>query len=328
MASLPRILQRRGGHVEGAHPFAAVAVVDGKVLEPLGNPGATFLRSAAKPFQLAVSLTHTGDPEVAQSWLAVGAASHSAEPMHVALVEAILARFDLHPTVLRCAAHPPVHMPSADAVIRSGGQFSDLHNNCSGKHAWMLAACKHQGWPLQYLPPDHPLQVRNRAAVTAWTGEEPQLATDGCGVPTFRVTLRGAARAWSVVAAAMAGDFALGDVAGSGMGQRLGAIGLAMAARPDVTSGTDRLDLLVVQGATEPMAVKIGAMGLFCLALPQRRMGIAVKIESGVGDVLGPAIECALARFAPESWLRPEPWPFSEVRNVAGKLVGDVAVQG
>ena len=93
-------------------------------------------------------------------------------------------------------------------------------------------------------------------------------------------------------------------------------------ARPDLTSGTDRLDQAVVRLAREPMAVKIGAQGVFCLALPERRLGLAIKVVTGQSDALPAAIAAVLARAAPGSFAPPPTWSFNEVRNVVGDLAG------
>ena len=306
------VVQLRGGIVESEHPWAAVAVRGGEVTGVIGSPMVTAFRSAAKPLQLDVALQAMGDPPVSEAELAIGAASHSAQPHHLELVRAILSRLSVDPACLRCAAHPPVHGPSADRILIAGGSFSDIHNNCSGKHAFMLAAARHNGWPLDYRPPDHPLQRRIHAFVAELAGVEPQVAVDGCGVPTFGLPLRAMAACWGHLAAAMA------DPADA----RLGRIGRAMAARPDLTAGTDRLDPAVVQGAQETMAVKIGAEGLFCMALPERRLGIAVKVRTGNSDALAMAVTAALDGLAPGAFVMPEHWPWRTLRNVAGAPVG------
>ena len=108
--------QTRGSIVEAVHPFSAVAVngATGAVVGRLGPEIVTTWRSASKPFQLENSLAALGDAGAfTEEELAVGAASHSAEPVHVALVEGLLRRFGLDATALRCGAHPPVHEGSA-----------------------------------------------------------------------------------------------------------------------------------------------------------------------------------------------------------------------
>lgn len=315
---MPDVLQTRGSCIESVHPFSAVAVTDdGQPMRVLGEDRPTTWRSAAKPFQLAVALELLGDPEMPPESLAVGAASHSAEPVHLALVRGLLDRFRLDPAGLRCGAHPPAHVPTAEAILRAGGSFSDLHNNCSGKHAFMLAAALHQGWDPDYRPPTHPLQRAIVDRVASWTGTSLALATDGCGVPTFCLRLSGIARAWMRLAVAMAAE----------PEGRMGRIGGAMAAHPHLTSGTGRFDLAVAGLATEAVAVKIGAMGVFCVALPARRMGVAVKVHSGNTDALAAALPAVLQAFAPGSLVVPADWSFRCVHNVVGAVVGswDVA---
>jgi L-asparaginase II len=317
---VPAVLQYRGTCVESEHPVSALAVCDGAVVWRAGFDLETTFRSASKPFQLACSLDALGDPEMPVEALAVGAASHSAEPVHIALVESILARFGATADGLRCGAHAPVHVESAEAVIRAGGAYTDLHNNCSGKHAFMLAAALRNGWDADYRPPAHPLQQRIAERLTAWMEHTPSLATDGCGVPTFVQPLSAVGRAWARVAVAM--DAVNRGAPADTWEARLGRVGNAMAAHPELTSGTGRLDLDVVRAAKEPMAVKIGAMGLFCMALPARRMSVVVKVHSGVSEALPALVSWALSEAAPGAWEEPAQWAATRVRNVVGLDVG------
>ncbi len=308
---MPVIEQVRGPCVESVHPWSAVALAHGQIVRQWGEPVATTWRSAAKPVQLDVSLSVLADPPVPEPWLALGAASHSGEVVHTDMAAAILQHFHLQPSDLRCGAHPPVYTPRAEAILRQNGQFTDLHNNCSGKHSFMVAAAQHAGWPLDYRPETHPLQQRIRERVTELCQHTPELAVDGCGVPTFSLPLAAIARAWSEIAAAMH--------AGT---SRLGRIGLAMAAHPELTSGTDRLDLAVVQRARLPLTVKVGAGGVFCMALPDVQVGVAIKIHSGVAEALPVAIDAVLTALWPAGWPAEAAWSQLEVRNVVGRLVG------
>jgi L-asparaginase II len=103
---------------------------------------------------------------------------------------------------------------------------------------------------------------------------------------------------------------------------RLHAIGWAMARHPELTSGTGRLDLQIVRGAREPIAVKIGAQGVFCMALPQRCLGLAVKVHTGVTEALPAAVTATLAAAAPGVFAAPDDWDLLRVRNVVGDVVG------
>jgi len=152
--------------------------------------------------------------------------------------------------------------------------------------------------------------------VYSHTGEQAGLAVDGCGVPTFHLTVAGMARAWSALAVAMA-DAPHSD---------LGRIGWAMAQHPDLVSGTDRIDAAIARAATESYVGKIGALGVFCIALPQRRMGIALKIESGDEGALACAVPAAIAQAAPGAIVLPDDWPWNTVHNVVGAPVGQRVV--
>ncbi|MCC6217185.1 MAG: asparaginase [Polyangiaceae bacterium] len=319
---MPSALQCRGDCVESVHPWSAVAVDGGagEVVWSTGSDPITTWRSSLKPLQLACALEVLDDPPIEDELLAVGAASHSAEATHVTIVERILARFELTERDLRCGAHAPMSAAAAGELLRTGRAPTQLHNNCSGKHAFMAAATRRAGWPADYRPAAHPLQARVLARTERASQAAAPFAIDGCGVPTPFQPLSAIARAWASIAAAMrASD---GDARPSPDEARLGRIGWAMARRPDLTSGSDRFDRELVRLAREPMAVKIGAMGLFCLALPARGLGIAVKVESGNADALAVAVPECLAAAAPGAWEAPPGWPLREVRNVVGDPVG------
>jgi L-asparaginase II len=315
-----RVIQTRGGCVESIHPASAVAVRDGRIVWSAGEDISTTFRSASKPFQLACSLEALGDPSLPVDELAVGAASHSAEPVHLEIVQRILQRFGASESGLLCGSHGPMHVPSAEAVIRANQAYSSLHNNCSGKHAFMLAASQKNGWHDDYRSIEHPLQRTIASRLAHWMEYAPAVAVDGCGVPTFAQPLSRVAMAWAHVARAMVSP------SSEPWQQRLGTIGNAMAAHPELTSGTGRLDLDVVRAASEPMAVKIGAMGLFCIALPSQSLGVAMKVHTGSTDALAPWIAWVLSHLAPSTWHQPPSWEFLMVRNVVGREVGGWSV--
>ncbi|MBK8257063.1 MAG: asparaginase [Polyangiaceae bacterium] len=321
----PIVVQTRGSVRETEHPFVVAVAHAGSDVDLAGVDRVTPFRSAAKPFQLANSLGFLGDPDLTDEELAIGAASHSAEPRHVELARKVLSRFGVPETGLRCGGHAPMHAPSAEALVRSGEHFTDIHNNCSGKHAFMLAAAVRQGWEVDYRPSTHPLQVGNSVLISALSGWDPQLATDGCGVPTFCLPVTAIARAWSVLAAASPV---------STMGRdpqviaRLSRVANAMAVHPELTSGEGRLDLLLAETIREPYIGKIGAQGVFCIALPKRGLGIAVKVTSGLSETLAAAVPWALQTFAPGAFDAPLDWPPTDVRNVVGALVGRYQVEG
>ncbi len=328
-----RVLQMRGDHVETRHPVSAVAVrvEEGGALslvDEAGPPRTSPWRSAAKPFQLLAVLEameaagHSENtPFTARSLsdeaLAIGASSHSGQPGHVAIVDDLLERFGRRRADLLCGAEPPAHAPTFHALLRAGGAPGPEHNDCSGKHAMMLGACAARGWDLEYRPVDHPLQQAVRRAVVAATGEVPAHATDGCGVPVWVLTVAGMACAWARLAAAMADP---------DEDPLLARIGDAMAAHPWHVSGDGRIDLRLAEAATERYVGKIGAQGVFCVALPQRRLGLALKVDSGDDAAVAVAARAWIDRVA-RGALGPDPaFPWATVRNVVGAAVGTRAV--
>src|SRR5690349_3474399 len=202
----------RGPILESWHRVqAAVVGVSGELHAGTGEPGqVTTFRSAAKPFQL-LPLVERGhadgfgfDPET----LAVMAASHTGSAYHVRLVRAVLERVGLPEDALACGYHEPID-PSSLAELRANPALrSPVYNNCSGKHAGMLAACVAEGWPTQgYERAAHPLQQLIRRTVGELTGIEPDallLGVDGCSVPVFGLPLSGMARAYARLGAARA----------------------------------------------------------------------------------------------------------------------------
>jgi len=272
----------RSGFVESRHRGAAVglgadggaAVRFGAVEEPI------FPRSAVKPIQAVAMLRH--GLELADELLALAAASHSGEDFHVEGTEKILAGAGLSARALRCPASWPLEQPVMVEVARSGGARSRLRMNCSGKHAAMLATCAVNGWPLDsYRDFDHPLQRAVRDTLAELAGETPAAAgVDGCGVPTFAISLSGLARAVRAL-----------TLAPPGSPERR--VADAMRAHPEWTSGIRRPERRLMQ-AVPGLLVKCGAEGVDAFALPDGRAG-AVKIDDGAARARTP-VTVALLR--------------------------------
>ena len=187
----------RSGLVEARHPVAAAAVDStGRVIATLGDDleREFFLRSSPKPLQAAVLQRHGA--ALVPERLAVAAASHSAFPVHVAHVTAMLLEVGLDAGHLGCPPDRPLS-PAADRVWASLGRTGAerIFHNCSGKHAAMLRACVARDWSLEYTGPDHPLQrsILAEASDAAGRTLEPT-GIDGCGLPTLRCDVTGLAR--------------------------------------------------------------------------------------------------------------------------------------
>ena len=170
-----RIEATRGELVESVHQVS-VAVTDahGALVAEAGDPAlVTYWRSAAKPFQ-ALPLLQDGAAaafDLSDEELALACASHSSEPMHLALTDRFLARIGASESDLACGPHTPLGAEVAEAAARSGVPITPRWSNCSGKHAGMLALALHHGWPTKgYERLGHPVQERIVAEVARWTG--------------------------------------------------------------------------------------------------------------------------------------------------------------
>ncbi|MCB2054440.1 MAG: asparaginase [Geminicoccaceae bacterium] len=309
----------RGAHVESRHAVSAVVVdASGTILAQAGDIGqAVFPRSAIKPFQ-AIPLIETGAAErfaVSREELALACASHGGEPMHVERVAAWLARLGMDDERLGCGPHRPTHLPSADALVRAGERPRRLHNNCSGKHTGMLAVALHMSEdPDTYLQVDHPVQRRVRAVLDRYTGDrvvDPP-GTDGCGVPSWPIPLQGLALA----------------VARFGADEAPAAVALrrAMTAHPELVAGSGRCCTAVMRAAPHILA-KTGAEGVFVAAVPERRIGLALKATDGATRAAEVTLLAIFERLGLlDDRAREALAPFARpvLRNFAGTEVGEV----
>ncbi len=260
----------------------AVAVVstDGALVAYSGDIDQPFfLRSAAKPFQALASQEHGA--ALAPLELALASASHDGHPVHVALVESMLAGAGLGETDLQC---PPSWPLSAEAETRfrmemgSRAEPRSIWHDCSGKHAGWLRACQSQGWPIDsYLAPDHPLQVFITDLIADLSGfSGTPVGVDGCGAPVHRTTTRAMATLYARLSSL----------------PRLREVFDAMHRYPALVSGTGNGDASIATALNA--AAKRGAAGCIGVALDER-VGVAVKSWDGIQEVADAAAIATLA---------------------------------
>ena len=275
----------RAGRVESIHRgFGAVAEISGRVFAGFGD-GETpvFWRSAAKPFQLMPFLEAGGAERfgLTTEEVALGVASHSGEPAHVAAAESILRKGGFSAADLRCGAHPPYDDASAAAVLREGRPFSALHNNCSGKHAAMLLACRLLGFdPASYDDPNHPLQRRILEKVAFYSGHPAakiEVGVDGCSLPVFRLPISRLAAAYARLVA----PGALDDESPAAAKARRRIVA-AMTGAPFFMSGTGQFTTRFLEAGKGRWIGKEGAEGVYAIGVATPRpLGIAFKIDDG-----------------------------------------------
>ncbi len=319
----------RGDRME-SRVRADVAVVDslGQVRYWFGDPGrATFWRSSAKPFQ-AMPIVESGAAEryrFGAREVAISCASNGGEAMHVELVQDLLKRIDATPEDLICGVHPPSHRESALALVARGEEPFVLHNNCSGKHTGMLTLARGLNAPLAgYEKPDHPVQQAIRKNVAYMTGmDESELYTgvDGCGVPCFYLPLTRMAYSFARLVDPRGLDPAK---AGAAM-----IVSEAMRMHPELVSGTGRLEVTLAEATGHRFVSKGGAEAVFCLGIPDKGLGLAVKVDDGNSRVIPTLVAATLEQMgvlSMEERVKLQSLLHPDIRNHAGTLVGDIRV--
>ncbi len=320
------VVVTRGGTVESRHRVhAAVVDANGTLLEGVRDPHTeTWWRSCAKPFQV-MPLVRSGGLERlgwGASQLALACASHGGEPEHVALAESMLAGIGLEEGDLACGAHEPLASRGARLLRESGDRLTRLHNNCSGKHAAMLAHALLRGEPTSgYEQASHAVQRAALDTVALWAGMTPEqigVAVDGCGVPVFSLPLANMALSYARLAHASTHD-----------DEPSRKILHAMTSHPFLVGGSDRFDTRLMEAVGGNVVCKVGAEGVHTFALIDRGIGFALKVEDGSQRAQFVAVLAMLAEYDG----LPSPLPEAlrdaavrAVRNTRGEQVGEVFV--
>jgi L-asparaginase II len=291
----------RGPRVESRHHGAVVVVdADCATVFALGDVAMpVYPRSAVKPIQ-ALPLVESGAADrygFGDEELALACASHGGEPAHVEVAKRMLARAGLDVAALECGTHWPSHQASAQALARSGAAPAALHNNCSGKHAGFICLACHAGIDHHgYVGVTHPVQREVRGALVGLTGErlaEDECGIDGCSIPAWAIPLSSLAQAFA--------KFGAGQGLGPQRAKAAARLRAACAAQPYYVAGTGRFCTEIMKLFGARVLVKTGAEGVYCGALPEQGLGIAIKCEDGGKRAAEVVMAAMIARFLPTS---------------------------
>jgi L-asparaginase II len=318
------VVATRGERVESRHRVhAAVVDASGRLVAAAGDPSlTTFWRSCAKPFQVMKFVETGGFDEV--GWgddeLTLACASHGGEPEHVSIAESMLGDLGLEEGDLACGPHDPLSARVARIVRESGIRPTRLHNNCSGKHAAMLAYARTAGWATEgYERLAHEVQQSSLREVSRWSGVPARsipTAVDGCGVVVFALPLERMAAAYAQLSGAVS------------RGEEVPArIVDAIRTRPFLFGGTDRFDSVLLEETEGRIVPKVGAEGVHSALVPALGLGMAVKVEDGSQRAQYPALLRLLQRVGalPEQLpARLEEFLRRPLRNSRGEVVGEV----
>jgi L-asparaginase II len=313
IAGRPLVAVVRGGRVEAVHNVAGYAVDGrGRALLSFGTTGLpVYLRSAAKPF-IAAAILAAGVGErfnLETLEIAVMTASHNAEAFHLDAVRSILRKIGLTEAALQCGPEPPY----TQAIC----------NNCSGKHAGILALCVAIGAdPATYLDPKNPAQqqiLHFCAEMLDERREDLEFAVDGCGIPVVAATLEKAARAYQRLATL--------ERLEPSYAQALRQVRDAMIAYPEYMSGTGEFDAALIRAYGGSLVCKGGAEGVFAAAIFERGIGLVLKVIDGNERARPPAaIEAltAIDAISPAQRSQLKLFARPPVTNKAGRIVGEI----
>ena len=278
----------RGPFIESKHRGHLIAVdpLD-KTIATLGSPGTvTYLRSSGKPFQ-ALPVVASGAADAfgfTEQEIAIACGSHNGEPIHVETVQSMLDKIGLDEGALKCGAHEPYSIDVARELVRKHQQPTPIQNNCSGKHAAMLALAKHVGAPTEtYDQLDNPVQQMILQTVAEFSGipvADIVIGIDGCGVPVFGIPVRAMALMYARLVNPL-------SEMSANVGNACKRIVQAMINFPVMIGGTkDRLDTELIMAGKGRLISKIGAEGVYTVGvLPSEKwpngIGFALKIEDG-----------------------------------------------
>ena len=327
---------RRGSITESWHRGHVLAIEpEGNVVAYLGAPQTTvtFLRSSAKPFQ-AMPLLVSGAAErfgFSDREVALACASHNGEPIHTELAASMLEKIGLGPEALKCGVHEPYSVEAARELRERGEAPNVLHNNCSGKHAGMLAAALQLDAPIEtYNKPEHPVQLAIGKTIAQFADvpvEDLAVGVDGCAVPVFGITVKAMALAFArLVAPPQSFDEATRRAC-----ERIVRV---MSTYPELIGGTsDRLDTEIMRAAPGRLISKVGAEGVYTAGIKPceewpRGLGVALKIEDGDDRRARPTAVVETLRqlgvLKDESLEAMAKYAYFPVRNRPGDLVGEI----
>lgn len=326
----------RGRLVESVHRgFIAVVDGDGAPVARLGDVETrTWFRSAAKPFQ-CIPLISSGAADhyrLDPAELAVINGSHSGEECHLEAVRSILRKAGIDESALKCGAHMPFDDATARRMRSAGVHPGVLHNNCSGKHAGMLALARYLSHPLEnYIDPRHPIQREILKVVSAFTcvpAHSIAIAIDGCSAPVFGAGMEDMARGYARLAACDLIEF------GDDIRRAARRVVDSMVSHPEMVGGNhNRLDTDLMRATGGGVISKVGAEGVQLIGIRPcerypRGLGVAIKIEDGdIRRSRDPVVIETLRQLGilgPELLSALAPYAHSKVHNHRRLEVGEV----
>lgn len=321
---IPAILVKaiRNGLVERQHSgFILCLDSENKIIYQKGNFNnyACFLRSCAKPFQaLPLILSETYEHfNFTLTELAVCCASHTGSSIHTELIKGILNKAGKNENDLKCGIHPPLDKKTELDLIKQNIPFTALHNNCSGKHAGMIAVCQKKGWDTtDYLGKNHPLQkwIKKLTQEYCCLNDDNYYETlDGCGTPVGGMLLPQMAEGFLNLLKTKEGQL----------------IVKSFLLNPFIIGGEGRIDSFIINKSNNKLFAKVGAEGLCIVLNPEKQQCLLVKIMDANMQARSIVLLETLIKL---KWINKELLNSPDIKNIYnpelktlhGQIVGEV----
>ena len=318
----------RGGAEESCHAVdVALCDADGAVLVGLGDvERQVFPRSAMKPLQ-AIALAEawevlTTERRLTPAEFSLICGSHNGQPEHVAAVEGLLAKFGLEADLLSCGRQWSGDRATMVDQARSLDHPGRIHNNCSGKHAGMLALSTIIGaGPQGYAAITHPVQQKILGVLEAMVGLDLMAyphGIDGCGAPALSAPLGNWARGFAL--------FSGGGELPAGRTAACARVRGGIAAAPRLIAGDRRLCTALAAGFGERITAKIGAEGVYACGFHDFGLGAMVKARDGNARAAEAAIAALIHALGYDLPPEVSELALPRLRNWAGDEVGEITV--
>jgi len=263
---------KRNRIIEREHfGYTVLTDIEGNFLDKKGDCNERYflMRSCEKPFQ-ALPLLLSGafkSFDMNLKELAVCCGSHTGTDEHTNLVKDVLTKIGLIEENLLCPPCEPIDIQTRTCLIKENLQPSRLHNNCSGKHAGMLAVCVYNGWDLaDYINPGHPLQKMILELTEKYCGiKNPPLSFDNCGTPVHAMPLYKMCKGYLNLFLSKEGLL----------------LKEAFIKYPYIIGGNCRIESKIMSSSNENLIAKNGAEGLCIVVNIEKQSALGVKVLDG-----------------------------------------------
>ena len=319
----PMIEILRNNHLESLHFGSAVVIgPNNKLIFECGDiDGLIYPRSAMKMIQ-AIPLLDSGAVEryrISGEQIALSCSSHQGSVMHTSLIKNWLGDLGLTEKNLRCGVQPPSDKFERQSLRERGEKPTELNNNCSGKHAGFLTYCKYYKLSFDYDHIDHPIQKEIKKVFEELSGETiKKYGMDGCSAPNYMCSLRGLGSAMFQ----LTNSSRLEKIRSKSITSILN----SMYSFPKLVAGNGRACSELMLATDSLTIIKTGAEGVFVATIPEKRLGVALKILDGSTRAAEAAIALILVRLGVLNKDHPavNKRLFREIRNWNGNLTGHV----